>query len=117
MKTKRMAERAGAVLLALAFALALIAPGISAADREAAPGEVLLLSDEIFGNSVEVTRPGAGGGGDEPADSGGGNDKNRSGLGDGTNPGQGDGRDNAVNEGTDNPNNAGSNGNKGGKKK
>ncbi len=95
MKTKRMAERAGAVLLALAFALALIAPGISAADREAGPGEVLLLSDEIFGNSVEVTRP-----------SDGGNDNNRSGLDDETNPGQGDGRDNATNEGNDNPNNS-----------
>jgi hypothetical protein len=109
MKTKRMAERAGAVLLALAFALALIAPGISAADREAGPGEVLLLSDEIFGNSVEVTRPGDG--------ENGGNDNNRSGLGDGTNPGQGDGRDNTVNDGTDNPGGSDSNENKGGKKK
>ena len=95
MKTKRMAERAGAVLLVLAFALALIAPGISAADREAGPGEVLLLSDEIFGNSVEVTRPSDG----NP------NDKNRSGLSDTTNPGVGDGIDNATNTGTDNPNN------------
>jgi hypothetical protein len=95
MKTKRMAERAGAVLLVLAFALALIAPGISAADREAGPGEVLLLSDEIFGNSVEVTRPSDGNG----------NDKNRSGLDDETNPGAGDGRDNASNTGNDNPNN------------
>jgi hypothetical protein len=95
MKTKRMAERVGAVLLALAFAVALIAPGISAADREAAPGEILLLSDEIFGNSVEVTRPSDGNG----------NDKNRSGLGDGTNPGEGDGRENTTNQGKDNPNN------------
>ena len=28
-----------------------------AADRTTSPGEVILLSDEIFGNSVNVTRP------------------------------------------------------------
>ena len=86
-------------MLALGFALVLLTAGISAADREVLPGEVLLLSDEIFGNSAEITRPGDGG-----------NDKNKSGLGDGTNPGQGDGTYNSPNEGTDNPNNAGSGG-------
>jgi hypothetical protein len=57
--------------------MVLLTAGISAADRETLPGEVLLLSDEIFGNSVDAT-----------------------------NPNQGSGTGNAPNEGTDNPNNA-----------
>ncbi len=96
MRLKQIVERGRPLVLALGFALVLLTAGISAADREVLPGEVLLLSDEIFGNSADITRPSAAG----PADN------NRSGLGDGTNPGQGDGTGNSPNEGTDNPNNA-----------
>lgn len=98
-----MAEPSRALLLSFGFALLLITPGISMADREANPGEVLLISDEIFGHSVNVTRPSSGGGVDDP----GGNSNNRSGLGDGTNLGQGSGKYNSPNEGTDNPNQSG----------
>ena len=99
MRLKQIAERGRPLVLALGFSLVLLTAGISAADREVLPGEVLLLSDEIFGNSAEITRPGDGG-----------NDKNKSGLGDGSNPGQGSGTGNSPNEGTDNPNNAGGGG-------
>ena len=131
MRLKQIAERGRPLVLALGFSLVLLTAGISAADRETLPGEVLLLSDEIFGNSAEITRPSgpsgsgsppAGGGGDsdsgdsDSGDSdsgdgvvsgGGGNDKNKSGLDDGSNPGQGSGTANSPNEGTDNPNNSG----------
>ncbi len=127
MRLKQIVERGRPLVLALGFTLVLLTAGISAADREVLPGEVLLLSDEIFGNSAEITRPSgpsgsgnppAGGGGDGDSDSssdsgdgvvssGGGNDKNKSGLGDGSNPGQGSGTSNSPNEGTDNPNNSG----------
>ena len=72
MRLKQIVERGRPLVLALGFTLVLLTAGISAADREVLPGEVLLLSDEIFGNSAEITRPSAAG----PADN------NRSGLGD-----------------------------------
>ena len=43
----------------LSFSLVLLAPGTSAADRVTNSGEILLLSDEILGNSVEIERPAA----------------------------------------------------------
>ena len=80
------------VAAVLSFSLVLLAPGTSAADRLVNSGEILLLSDEILGNSVEIERAG---GGAPPG--------NHSGLGDGSNPGQGSGISNSPNEGTDNP--------------
>ena len=127
MRLKQITEWGQALVLGLGFALVLLAAGHSAADREVLPGEVLLLSDEIFGNSADITRPGgpsgsgappaagggagdgsgSGGSGDSDSHSGsdshGGNDNNRSGLGDGTNPGQGSGTGNSPNQGTNNP--------------
>ncbi len=100
MRLKQIVERGRPLVLALGFALVLLTAGISAADREVLPGEVLFLSDEIFGNSADITRP-------SDASPG---DKNKSGLGDGTNPGQESGNNNSTNYGTDNPNNAGSSG-------
>ncbi len=97
MRLKQIAERGRPLVLALGFSLVLLTAGISAADREVLPGEVLLLSDEIFGNSADITRP------SDPSPG----DNNLSGLSDGTNPNQGSGTGNAPNEGTDNPNNAG----------
>ena len=44
----------------LSFSLVLLAPGTSAADRVTNSGEILLLSDEILGNSVEIERAGGG---------------------------------------------------------
>ncbi len=93
MRLKQMAERGRPLVLALGFALALLTAGISAADREVLPGEVLLLSDEIFGNSAEITRPsgpsgsgsppgGGGGDSDGSSDSGGGSDSGDSDSGD-----------------------------------
>ncbi len=97
MRLKQRAERGRPLVLALGFALALLTAGISAADREVLPGEVLLLSDEIFGNSAEITRPSGpsgsgsppgGGGGDSDGssdsggDSGGGSDSGDSDSGD-----------------------------------
>lgn len=96
MRLKQIVERGRPLVLALGFTLVLLTAGISAADREVLPGEVLLLSDEIFGNSAEITRP------SDPSPA----DNNKSGLGDETNPNQGSGTGNAPNEGTDNPNNA-----------
>jgi len=83
-------------ILIVLLALGLASPALG--DWETAPGQIVLLSDEIFGNSVNVTRP---------SDSAPGNDKNKSGMGDSTNPGQGSGIANSPNEGTDNPNNSG----------
>ncbi len=119
----------------LSFSLVLLAPGTSAADRVTNSGEILLLSDEILGNSVEIERPAADappfngvpgatpdgptlaadGGGDDgtpfATDPDGGptasvGDKSRSGLGDDTVPSMGSGTDNSPNEGTANPNQA-----------
>ncbi len=44
------------VAAVLSFSLVLLAPGTSSADRQAGAGEILLLSDEILGNSVEIER-------------------------------------------------------------
>ncbi len=96
MRLKQIVERGRPLVLALGFALVLLTAGISAADREVLPGEVLFLSDEIFGNSADITRP------SDPSPG----DKNKSGLGDDTNPNQGSGTDSSPNTGTDNPNNA-----------
>ncbi len=97
MRLKQIVERGRPLVLALGFTLVLLTAGISAADREVLPGEVLFLSVEIFGISADITRPSDAGPGDD----------NKSGLGDGTNPGQGSGTGNSPNEGTDNPNNSG----------
>ena len=117
----------------LSFSLVLLAPGTSSADRQVSSAEILLLSDEILGNSVEIERPafdappfnGIPGATapDDPAvaDSGDGStlasgsddgsrdgvgENSRSGLGDDTVPSMGSGTDNSPNEGTDNPNQA-----------
>ncbi len=92
MRLKRLAEQSRALALACSFGLVMLTPALSLADQESAPGQIMLLSDEIFGNSANVTRPSDGGG-----------NNNRSGLGDGTNPGQGGGTDNSTNDGTLNP--------------
>ncbi len=125
MRTTRTAEPSTPLLIAFALALALLIPGISAADRESNPGEVLNISDEIFGRSVSVTRGGRAGTTGNPHSDGGtddasasagpgpGNDENRSGLGDDTIPTDADGTDNSPNEGTDNPNQVGLHGNPG----
>ena len=117
----------------LSFSLVLLAPGTSSADRQVTSAEILLLSDEILGNSVEIERaafdappfngiPGATAP-DDPAvaDSGDGStlssgsddgsldgvgDKSHSGLGDGSTPSLGSGTTNSPNEGTDNPSEA-----------
>ncbi len=93
MRLKRMAEQSRALALVCSFGLVMLTPALGLADREANSGEVLLLSDEIFGNSVNVTRPSSGG-----------SSNNRSGLGDGTNPNQGSGTSHGPNAGTLNPN-------------
>ena len=109
-------------LLALGIAVCLGAPQPAQADTKAKSGQILVISDEIRGDSVNVRRPESDGGSPSsapaaqaapaaPVDDGdvvesgspAGNDRNRSGLGDGTNPGQGSGRENSPNEGTDNP--------------
>ena len=53
----------GGLTAALGLSLALLLPNVSLADRTVYAGEILIISDEIFGNSIEVTRPGGGGGG------------------------------------------------------
>ena len=42
---------------ALSLGLILLAPSTSLADRQVDAGTILLLSDEILGNSVEIERP------------------------------------------------------------
>ena len=42
---------------ALSLRLILLAPSTSLADRQVDAGTILLLSDEILGNSVEIERP------------------------------------------------------------
>ena len=56
----------GGLTAVLGLSLALLLPSLSLANtRTATSGEILILSDEINGNSVEVERAeGAGGGGD-----------------------------------------------------
>ncbi len=50
-----------AAVLSLSFAI-IVLPNVSAADRRASAGEVLVISDEINGNSLDVERSGAAGG-------------------------------------------------------
>ncbi len=80
----------------VSFAITLSLPGVLFADTQANSGQILIISDEINGNSVDVERPSDSG----PAGN------NKSGLGDDTNAGVGDGTDNSTNEGEDNPNQA-----------
>ncbi len=84
-----------AAVLSLSFAI-IVLPNVSAADRPAGAGEILIISDEINGNSVNVKRPFTPG------------DDSRSGLGDGTNPNQdqGGGTGKAPTTGKNNPNQA-----------
>ncbi len=51
----------GGLTAALGLSLALLLPNVSLADRTTNAGEVLIISDEIFGNSLDVTRPGGAG--------------------------------------------------------
>ena len=123
----------GAVAV-LSFALVLLAPATSFADKQVDAGTILLLSDEILGNSVEIERLGNGqaagnpalgpaptladGGGDATSGdgdvplvadgdkTGDSNDVSRSGFGDGTNAGLESDNNNSGNDGYDNPNNA-----------
>ena len=94
MNAMKLIGRGGlAAMLSLSFAI-IVLPNVSAADRPAGAGEVLIISDEIVGNSVNVVRPSAPGA------------ENKSGLGDGTNPNQGAGTANAPTGGKNNPNQA-----------
>ena len=78
----------------LAGALAISMPAPAQADQQANSGHVLIISDEINGNSVEVTR----------ADGSAPSDVNLSGLGDDTNPNEG--KADGLNGGNNNPNQA-----------
>ncbi len=119
MKLVKAIGCSGSALLSLS--LILLAPGTSAADRVVNSGHILILSDEIFGRSVEIERIGAvlpstgepGGGSLALSDSNAGTDDefavgehSRSGMGDDTVPGLGEGTENSPNEGTANPNQA-----------
>lgn len=120
-------------ILLLAITTLLFAPGVGAADRVVNATEIIVLSDDIYKRTTNVTHAGDGddtsggdesggdgssggeSGGDRPrgggsGGNGSGGDGNRSGLGDGTNPGRGSGRGNSPNRGTHNPNRAGSGG-------
>ena len=105
----------------LSLSLILLVPGASAADQEVSSAHILILSDEIFGRSVEIERIGAvrpgtgepGGGSLALSDPNAGTDgefsvgeNSRSGMGDGTTPGLGDGMEHSPNGGTANPNQA-----------
>ncbi len=76
----------------VSFAITLSIPGVLFADTTAYAGQILLISDEISGNSVDVDRPS---GGDAVADAGNGNGNNGHGNNldgvDSSNPGQGGG--------------------------
>ena len=48
------------VAAVLSFSLVLLAPGTSAADKKVNAGEILLISDESRGQSVEIERPDGG---------------------------------------------------------
>ncbi len=69
----------------VSFAITLSLPGVLFADTPAYAGQILLISDEINGNSAEVYRLGAGGGNGNN-----GHGNNMDGV-DVSNPGQGDG--------------------------
>ncbi len=73
---------------ALALAIVLFLPGVPSADTEANSGQVLLISDEINGNSVDVDRPSDGNGNN-------GHGNNADGV-DSSNPGAGDGGPNGA---------------------
>jgi hypothetical protein len=134
-RMKLLRGMAYGVAAVLSFSLVLMAPGTSAADKKVNAGEILLISDEIRGQSVEIERPDGGmpsntappalpsGGGDagsgvastgddggDPVASsdhgGGAGDDGSSGFGDDTNPGQGGAHEQSGNTGTDNPNNS-----------
>ncbi len=105
----------------LSLSLVLLAPGASAADQKVNSAHILILSDEIFGRSVEIERIGAvlpgtgepGGGPLALSDPDAGTDgefavgeNSRSGMGDGTTPGLGDGMEHSPNGGTANPSQA-----------
>ncbi len=120
MKSVQMMGYAAAAVLT--FSLVLLLPGTSSADKQVNAGVILVISDEIFGRSVEIERvdggappggtlPGSGptvgddptlASGDDPT----GNDKNRSGLGDDSTPGLESDNNNSENDGYDNPSNA-----------
>ena len=126
MKSVQMMGYAAAAVLS--FSLVLLLPGTSSADKQVNAGVILVISDEIFGRSVEIERvdggappggtlPGSGptvgddGGdpgdptlasGDDPT----GNDNNRSGFGDDSTPGLESDNNNSGNDGYDNPSNA-----------
>ena len=119
MKLVKAIGCSGSALLSLS--LILLAPGTSAADRMVNSEHILILSDEIFGRSVEIERIGAvlpdtgdpGGGSLPLSDPDAGTDgefvvgeNSRSGMGDGTTPGLGDGMGHSPNGGTANPNQA-----------
>ncbi len=93
MRLKQIVERGRPLVLALGFALALLTAGISAADRETLPGEVVLLSDEIFGNSADLTRPSGPSGSGSPPDGGGGDSDGSSDSGGGSDSGGSDSGD------------------------
>ncbi len=61
----------GGLTAALGLSLALLLPNVSLADRTTNAGEVLIISDEIFGNSLDVTRPGGASGAGGAGDTGG----------------------------------------------
>ena len=83
MERIRFIGSVGAATL-MALAITLFLPGVPSADTEANSGQVLLISDEINGNSVDVDRASAAGGGNN------GHGNNTDGV-DSSNPGQGGG--------------------------
>ena len=73
------------ISLALVAGLVLVGPGAALADRSASGGEILVISDEIWGRSVDVEREDAGSG-----KSNNGHGNNADGV-DSSNPGKGNG--------------------------
>jgi hypothetical protein len=59
-RMKLLRGMAYGVAAVLSFSLVLMAPGTSAADKKVNAGEILLISDEIRGQSVEIERPDGG---------------------------------------------------------
>ncbi len=61
MNAMKLIGRGGlAAVLSLSFAI-IVLPNVSAADRTATSADILVISDEIHGNSVEVERASGGG--------------------------------------------------------
>ncbi len=81
----------------VSFAITLSLPGVLFADTPAHAGQILLISDEISGNSVDVDRPS---GGDAVADAGNGNNGHGNNLDgvDSSNPSQGGGGPNGMDD-------------------